>query len=344
MILTGKRIAEEIQAGRIQYDPFDQKHCNPNSVNFHLGGKLLRYKKPGYWRRLLGWLTGRPSWELSLRSRNETEEITIPPEGIVLQPGELYLGCTIEKIGSTHYAPLMAARSSIGRLGLYIYLNSGLGDIGFQGQWTLELHSIHPIRLHAGDRIGQMMFFEPRGEITQYSGKYQNSVGPVSSLIYRDDQVSSSVFKDDSECPQGPGCVYSKVEDSDSLLRPLQERFPGHRLSFVPIDNRAGWVKVELDGVVYDVEGCDRGVKHFEQKGTLIQILDSIENEIRQEMRRRMAEELIEEKCFHQIYESYLLRGGEGPDNTIERHRCNACPATRWKYEDGRLSKWENGV
>jgi deoxycytidine triphosphate deaminase len=200
MILTGPQIASEIREGRIQFHPFDPKHCNPNSVNFHLGSRLLVYKRPGLLRRLWDFVRGQ-EWSLTLRSRNEVEVIDIPPEGIILQPGQLYLGSTVEYIGSTHYAPLMAARSSIGRLGLFIFLNSGLGDIGFQGQWTLELMTIHPIRLFAGDRIGQMMFFKPEGEVVQYSGKYQRSVGPVSSLIYQDSEASSSVFKNPVPCP-----------------------------------------------------------------------------------------------------------------------------------------------
>lgn len=286
MILTGHRIAEEIQAGRIQFDPFNPKHCNPNSVNFHLDRKLLRYKRPSqrWYSRLYRWLTGQQEWALSLRERNEVEEITIPDEGIVLQPGELYLGSTLEMIGSTHYAPLMAARSSMGRLGLFIFLNSGLGDIGFRGQWTLELMTIYPIRLHAGDRIGQMMFFKPEGKVIQYEGKYQDSIGPVSSLIYRD-RPSSQVQVDLNECPVDD-CSVCPIEDS--ILPLLQERFHGHVVAF----RRSGSdVQIEFDHVLYDVRGVDHGIQYFKSRGTLEQVLSDIEQEIRCEYRRRMAED-----------------------------------------------------
>jgi deoxycytidine triphosphate deaminase len=80
----------------------------------------------------------------------------------------------------------MQARSSIGRLGLYIYLNSGLGDIGFKKQWTLELHAIHPLRVYPGMKVGQMLFWKPQGEIFLYDGKYKDSIGPQTSQIWKD--------------------------------------------------------------------------------------------------------------------------------------------------------------
>lgn len=119
MILTGKEIERCVGTGEIVIEPFDPQCCNPNSYNFHLGQTLLVYENTEC---------------LETRHANPTREIIIPPEGIVLQPGRLYLGYTVEKMGSSKYAPVMAARSSLGRLGLFIFLNSGLGDIGFMGQ------------------------------------------------------------------------------------------------------------------------------------------------------------------------------------------------------------------
>ena len=116
----------------------------------------------------------------------EFEEIIIPKEGYVLQPQQLYLGHTIEEMGSDFFVPTMQARSSIGRLGLYIYLNSGLGDLGFKKQWTLELHAIHPLRIYSGMKIGQMLFWKPLGEIKLYQGKYKDSKGPEISQIWKD--------------------------------------------------------------------------------------------------------------------------------------------------------------
>jgi deoxycytidine triphosphate deaminase len=170
MILTGKEIEKEVHAGKIHIVPFSLENLNPNSYNFRLGNKLKIY------------ING----ILDAKKVNEYKEIVIPEDGYTLMPNQLYLGHTIEEMGSDHYAPTMQARSSVGRLGLYIYLNSGLGDIGFKKQWTLELHVIHPLRVYPGMKVGQMLFWRPQGEITLYQGKYKDSVGPQTSQIWQD--------------------------------------------------------------------------------------------------------------------------------------------------------------
>lgn len=170
MILTGSEIKKEILRQRIHIIPFDEKDLNPNSYNFCLGNKLKVYRQK----------------ILDAAMPMDFEEIVIPEDGYVLQPNQLYLGHTIEEMGSDFFVPIMQARSSIGRLGLYIYLNSGLGDLGFKKQWTLELHSIHPLKVYPGMKIGQMLFWKPLGEINLYQGKYKDSQGPEVSQIWKD--------------------------------------------------------------------------------------------------------------------------------------------------------------
>ena len=170
MILTGEEIKKQVGLGRIHIYPFIEENLNPNSYNFRLGNKLKVYK----------------SDYLDSAIENEFDEITIPEGGFILEPNKLYLGHTIEEMGSDFYAPTMQARSSVGRLGLYIYLNSGLGDIGFKKQWTLELQSIHRLKVYPGMKVGQMLFWQPVGDIVLYDGKYKNSVGPQTSQIWKD--------------------------------------------------------------------------------------------------------------------------------------------------------------
>ena len=170
MILTGSEIKKQVRLGRIHIVPFNEEFLNPNSYNFRLGTKLIVYKNP----------------VLDPKIDNESEEVQIPEEGYVLQPGQLYLGHTMEEMGSDYYVPTMQARSSVGRLGLYIYLNSGLGDIGFKKQWTLELHVIHPLRVYPGMKVGQMLFWKTKGKIILYKGKYKDAKGPMTSKIWKD--------------------------------------------------------------------------------------------------------------------------------------------------------------
>lgn len=170
MILTGDEIEREWKNGRITIDPFIPEQVNPNSYNFRLG-RTLRVYQPGV---------------LDVRTANAYEEITIPDEGYVLEPGRLYLAHTIEVLGSDSYAPTFAARSSIARLGIFINLSASLGDIGYKGEWTLQLFTMHRVRIYPGINIGQMMWWRPTGDIVLYEGKYQGAVGPRSSDIHLD--------------------------------------------------------------------------------------------------------------------------------------------------------------
>ncbi|MGW7609994.1 PEP/pyruvate-binding domain-containing protein [Streptomyces sp. NPDC054766] len=170
MILTGNEIEREWANGRITIEPFTPEQVNPNSYNFRLGRTLRVYR----------------DMPLDAKRTNEFEEIELPDEGYVLEPGRLYLAHTIEVLGSKLYAPTFAARSSVARLGIFINLSASLGDIGFTGQWTLQLYTLNRVRVYPGINIGQMMWWRPQGEILLYDGKYQGSVGPRSSDIHID--------------------------------------------------------------------------------------------------------------------------------------------------------------
>jgi dCTP deaminase len=169
MILTAARIEEAIERGHITIDPLDPACINPNSVNFHLAPQLLVYE-PG---------------ELDALKPNPTRLLEIPPEGLLLSPDELYLGCTREVIGSEVYVPLIFGRSSVARLGLFVEITAPLGDLGYLGQWSLQLHAIRPLRIYPNMRIGQVMFMEAAGERgVGYQGAYQGARGPQPSLLH----------------------------------------------------------------------------------------------------------------------------------------------------------------
>lgn len=170
MILTGPEIIASTENGRIVISPFEPDQVNPNSYNVCLGETLLTYDTD----------------IIDAYRPNPTRETTIPADGFVLRPGELYLGHTIEEVGSDCYVPLLFGRSSVGRLGLFVEITAPIGDIGFHGQWTLMLAPVRPLRVYAGMKIGQIMFFQSRGEIELYSGKYQRSCGPQESRYWRD--------------------------------------------------------------------------------------------------------------------------------------------------------------
>lgn len=173
MILTGPEIEAAVADGRLRIDPYDPDQVNPNSYNVRLGDTLITYAEP----------------VIDAYSHNPTRVQRIDPDhGFVLQPGELYLGHTQERVGTDAFVPLLFGRSSVGRLGLFVEITAPIGDIGFHGQWTLMLSPIRPLRVYPGMRIGQIMFFLCVGPIDLYQGKYQASDGPQPSRLWRDRQ------------------------------------------------------------------------------------------------------------------------------------------------------------
>ncbi|MBQ4558333.1 MAG: dCTP deaminase [Clostridia bacterium] len=170
MILTGTEIFKQVQKNKITISPFCKKNVNPNSYNVELGDYLKVYEEE----------------ILDSKKKLKTITIPIPDEGLVLQPNKIYLGYTKEVIGSNHFVPTLTGRSSTGRLGLFVQITADLVDIGFKGNLTFQLHAVQPLRIYKGMKIGQIMFWKTKGKIKLYNGKYQNSVGPRESQVWRD--------------------------------------------------------------------------------------------------------------------------------------------------------------
>ncbi len=105
----------------------------------------------------------------------------------MLQPGKLYLGRTVEYTETHDFVPMLEGRSSIGRLGMFVHVTAGFGDVGFCGYWTLEIASIQPIRIYPGVEICQIFYHQIAGDYDPYrSGKYQNNSGIQESRLYQE--------------------------------------------------------------------------------------------------------------------------------------------------------------
>ncbi len=170
MILSGLEIKKQL-GKNIFIDPYNENQINPNSYNLRLSDELLVYDTE----------------ILDMKKANNFRKICIPDEGIVLEPNTLYLGRTVEYTRTENYVPMLEGRSSIGRLGLFIHVSAGFGDVGFSGYWTLEIHCVHPIRVYPEIEICQIYYHTIEGEYEKYtSGKYQNNTGVQASLMYKD--------------------------------------------------------------------------------------------------------------------------------------------------------------
>src|SRR5947209_5576369 len=170
MVLSGHEIRQRIGHDLV-IDPFDESRLNPNSYNLTLHNELLVYEEV----------------VLDMRRPNRTRRIAIPPEGIVLQPHQLYLGRTSERTETRNSVPMIEGRSSIGRLGLFVHVTAGFGDVGFCGYWTLEMFAVQPVRIYAGVAICQIFYHLIEGDYTAYtSNKYQNNRDIQPSLLFKE--------------------------------------------------------------------------------------------------------------------------------------------------------------
>jgi dCTP deaminase len=170
MILSGNEIKNRLGTDII-IEPFEKKQLNPNSYNLRLHDTLMTYN----------------DLILDMKKRNNVTSLTIPKEGMVLQPGSLYLGRTVEYTQTNNLVPMIEGRSSIGRLGLFIHVTAGFGDVGFAGYWTLEIFCVQPIRIYPNIEICQIFYHTIEGNFIPYSSnKYQNNRGIQPSMLYRD--------------------------------------------------------------------------------------------------------------------------------------------------------------
>ena len=115
MILTGEEIRRRL-GDDINIEPFNDKQLNPNSYNLTLHHELLVYEEV----------------VLDLKQPNRFRRLEIPNDGLVLSPNQLYLGRTTEYTETKNLVPMIEGRSSLGRLGLFVHITAGFGDIGFR--------------------------------------------------------------------------------------------------------------------------------------------------------------------------------------------------------------------
>lgn len=175
MILSDARILQEMEKGTILIRPYRNECLGSNSYDVHLGKTLATYVDT----------------ELDAKKHNRIEYFEIPDEGYVLQPEVFYLGVTEEYTETHAHVPFLEGKSSTGRLGIDIHATAGKGDVGFCGNWTLEISVKKPVRVYKGMPIGQLIYFPVEGEIlTPYqnkgNAKYSNQPDrPIESMMWK---------------------------------------------------------------------------------------------------------------------------------------------------------------
>ena len=205
MIFTDRTILDSMDKGLIKIEPFVRENLGTNSIDLTLNENLLVYKKSEEWfydvkydghikkeRDRFGTRTSflkDNNYALDPKEKQEVREYKIKETGFILVPGMLYIASTNEYTETWNAVPKIEGKSSLGRLGLFIHVTAGYGDVGFQGKWTLELVATVPIKVYPNMKICQISYHgisEP--PLVKYNEKpdqkYNGQDKPTESLYH----------------------------------------------------------------------------------------------------------------------------------------------------------------
>ena len=183
-VLCDKNISELIQNGMIDFSRSEtdwetvRSQINPNTLDLTLG-KFIQWPR----ETQMPLVFGRPYdtaefWEL--------KEVN-PDEGILLTPGDLFLGCTREYFRMPkNICGQVFTKSSLGRVFIN-HMMAGVIDAGFEGTITLELRNEgkHNVVIPYGARVVQIQFSrlleDPELDYSQRTSRYMGQIRPEPS-------------------------------------------------------------------------------------------------------------------------------------------------------------------
>lgn len=180
MVLSDRTIREQLAAGRLVIEPFDEALLQPSSVDVRVADRFRVFHN-----------SRRPFIDVREPTDDLTEVVEVGAgDRFILHPGEFVLGSTLERVAlPDDLVARLEGKSSLGRLGLLIHSTAGYVDPGFDGTITLELSNVArlPISIHPGMAIGQISFLQMTTPVDRpYRGKYQGQSGPTSSAFHRE--------------------------------------------------------------------------------------------------------------------------------------------------------------
>ncbi len=184
MLLSDKRIVEELKNGNIIIEPFDQRQLGTNSYDCRLGEyyfmgdanvEVMHLDNPEEIRRYWGEPRRAKDGKIAIRS------------------GTTILAHTQEIVGGHNgYLAKMYSRSTVARSGLSVCRCAGVGDVGYISRWTMEIanHTQTTIYIPVGFRICQMTFEFVGETLKEYHGKY----GKIEQIWTPEDMLPKPQF------------------------------------------------------------------------------------------------------------------------------------------------------
>lgn len=162
-VLTRDAIWKEIRGSRLVIEPFSPDQVGPASIDLTLGDEI-RVIEPG----------SRPIPILDdVDFRDHTRRVRLDRPH-TLDPGRTVHGITLERLAlPPDLCGFLEGRSRFARLGLMIHVTSAFVQPGVSNRQVLEMSNVsgHPLELHAGVRICQIVLMRTDGEAV-YTGRF----------------------------------------------------------------------------------------------------------------------------------------------------------------------------
>lgn len=176
MILQDSEIARRIGSGEIGVEPgIADDQIQPASFDLRMGD-VIEAVNPGAWG------------ESETKIRAENGVLAIPgwrqTQAMFHNAPPFFLGSTLDDISlPADVMGRIAGRSTFAREGLVVHLTAGVIDPGWSGRLTLEIvnFNFHDVSVDVGERVGQVIFEELKGESAGYDGEYAGADGHMRS-------------------------------------------------------------------------------------------------------------------------------------------------------------------
>lgn len=183
-VLCDKEISKYIQSGMIDFSRSEtnwdtvQKQINPNTLDLTLG-RFIQWPKETQVPLVFGRAyKAEDYWELQEVNHDE---------GVLLAPGDLFLGCSREYFRMPKdICGQVYTKSSLGRVFIN-HMMAGVIDAGFEGTITLELRNEgkHNVVIPYGARVVQIQFSYlsdyPDLDYSQRTSRYMGQIRPEPS-------------------------------------------------------------------------------------------------------------------------------------------------------------------
>lgn len=184
MILSKAAIIAEIESGGITvYDQYDnvlrleelkrRNMIGPNSIDLTFNGADVKM----FWR----------GYQMTAGEDNSPcfKDLSPMPykqkgRAYLFKAGHCYLASTNERISAPGCVMQMHGKSSRAREFLTVEQSAGLGDIGFDGTWTMEIVTSADVVVPVGIKICQIVFHRYEGIMVPeylYNGRYVGQRG-----------------------------------------------------------------------------------------------------------------------------------------------------------------------